>query len=357
MRDTLNLPTTRTWRDIPQPVVPRAMSREGRWRFVMAGLRIAAMVALGLILGWGAWMVMMTVDENAHAMPAAAKATPMKAPELHTDGVLDDAWLTRTLALPKNTSLVELDLGALRARLMADRQVINATLTKHFPDRLIVQLSERSPVARVMTRWMGQERRLLAARDGVLYEGTGYKEALLDTLPWLAGVKITPDGANFKPIAGMDVAAELLAKAQLEAQDLYASWGVISLAKLDSDHKIQVQTKNGCTVYFSTNDDFFHQLARLDYIAEQLGRVPGATATIDLTLGTDVPVRVTPPAETDPAAKPGAATAAAKPVAVQRRAVPPMTFELGGRAPATVHVEQTLFTLPQPQPTRTNREF
>lgn len=344
MRDTLNLPTTRTWRDIPQPVVPRAMSREGRWRLVMATLRVVATVAICVVIGWGAWLVVVSLDANTRAMPAAAKGVPMKPPELHTDGVLDEAWLTQALALPKHASLDELDLARLRARLMTDGQVVNATLTKRFPDRLIVQLTERNPVARVMTRWMGQQRMLLVARDGVLFEGHGYDQALLDTLPWLAGVKIVPAGGRFQPIQGMDVAAELLAKARLETDDLYANWSVISLARLQSDHKIEIQTKDGSVVYFSTTDDFFRQLAKLDYIVAQLARAPNSTAAIDLTLGADVPVTLTPrPAADD--------TPAAERATPARRAVPARDL-----TPAAVRPQQTFFTLPHPQPT-SHREF
>ena len=235
----------------------------------------------------------------------------MKAPELRTDGVLDHAWLARTLALPKNSSLVELDLQTLRQRLLAEDQVTSATLTKHFPDRLIVQITERSPVARVMTRWLDQERALLVARDGVIYAGEGYDPGILQTLPWLDGVKITPIGGHFKPIEGMPIASELLNRARLEAEHLYATWHVVSLARLGSDRKLEVRTRDGLTtIYFSTNDDFFRQLAKLDYITESLAvSANGSKATIDLSLGRDVPVMVTKPNEV-PAPAPSHSTPA-----------------------------------------------
>jgi cell division protein FtsQ len=354
IRDTLNLPATRSWRDIPQPVVPRAMSREGRWRLVMATLRIVALVAVGLVFAWGGWLIFVSLHANVGAMPAAAKSTPLKQTVLRTDGVLDQEWLTRTLALPPHASLVELDLQQLRSRLMGDQQVINATLTKSFPDRLLVQVSERTPVARVMARWLGEEHELLVSREGVIYTGRGYDQSLIDTLPWLDGVSITPDGGVFKPIEGMTQASELLAKARLETENLYADWGVVSLARLQSDHKIEIRTKSGSVVFFSTNDDFFRQLARLDYIVEQLARVPGAKARIDLSLGADVPVTVIPPApdaETPPAAAPEPVAAST----VAERAGAQFGFDLNqtaGRQP-----RQAFFTLPFPQPSTTKREL
>jgi cell division protein FtsQ len=230
-RDHFNLPTARTWRDIPQPVVPRAMSREGRWRFTMSAFRVVLVIAMLGAIGWGAWLVSLSLRRNVDV----AKAAVMKAPELRTDGVLDEAWLTRTLALPPKSSLIELDLQKLRTRLLADDQVVSAELTRNFPDRLIVKISERSPVARIMTQWRGQMQPLLVARDGVLYVGNNYHPDLLATLPWLDGVSITAEGGKPRPIAGMMEVAELLAKARLgagralealhrDAQDLSRPW-------------------------------------------------------------------------------------------------------------------------------------
>lgn len=325
--DALHIPTARTWRDIPQPAVPRAMSREGRWRLMTAALRVAAVVVACAALGWCAWFIAVAVRKDPRAMPRMARTTTLKALELRTDGVLDDAWLTRTLALPGNASLLELDLQALRARLVGDDQVVNATLTRRFPDRLVVQLTERLPIARLMTEWFGRRKMLLVARDGVVFGGMGYQREFLETLPWLDGVVLTPDGGRFRPIEGMTEVAELLAKARLEAEHLYATWQVVSLARLVSDHCIEVRTTErdgSCVIVFTTRDDYFRQLAKLDTIWD---RLQGASARVDLSLGEDVPVMpAAPPAPSPPAAK----------------------------APGS---SQVFFVVPHPQPSRTQREL
>ena len=372
-RDTLNFPTARSWRDIPQPVVPRAMSREGRWRLVMSSLRVGAAVATVTLFVWGAWLVAVSVSENTRAMPAAAKATPMKAPELRTDGVLTDAWLARTLALPRSTSLMELDLQKLQGRLLADNQVLAATLTKKFPDRLIVQIAERGPIARVMVQWMGRQTPLLVARDGVVYAGEGYDRSVLQTLPWLDGVKLTPQGGGFQRLRGMEVVADLLGKARLEAEQLYATWGVVSLARLDTDHQIEVHTKDGLrTIYFTTRDDFFRQLAKLDYIVDSLAaRTPPAKATIDLTFGENVPVMAVPLApeaspagpktEEDVHSPRNTAPANDDDVRFPHSAVAATAAETPrfhfGQQPVTARSEQAFFVLPPSQPRNPHREL
>lgn len=352
-RDTLNFPTARTWRDIPQPVVPRAMSAEGRWRLTLATLRIAGLVLACGLFAWGVRLVYSSLNHSDAAPTTNTRSTPMKAAELRTDGVLDGAWLARTLALPARASLMDLDLVKLQGKLLADRQVVTATLTRNFPDRLIVQISERTPVARVKIELAGEQRTLVVARDGTIYPGSGYDAAMLETLPWLDGVTIAPDGAGFRPIEGMEVAAELLAKARLEAEHLYNTWGVISLKRLAKDQILEVRTKNdACTVYFTARDDFFRQLAKLDYIATQLASAAVVKAKIDLSLSPDVPVTV----ELDPTKETvGTGRPATLPGPTRSAAEMPVRIAWPRATAATPKAEHAFFF--HPQPSKTQREL
>lgn len=305
-KELVTAPTARSWRDIPQPVKPRAMSREGKWRLTTSMLRVtgAAVVIGGA--AWGVWEVTRALQENPQKMPASAKTVAVKNLELKSDGVLGNEWLARTLALPKNTSLMELDLQALRIRLMASGQVKAASLTKSFPDTIKAQVSERSPVARVMADLRGQQTALLVARDGVVFDGVGYEDALLSALPWLDGVKLTRSNDHYLPVEHMGVVAELLARARLDAEHLYKTWQVVSLARLESDGELNVRTKRGTTVVFGANGDFFQQLAKLDYQWEIFATMPTPPAKIDLSLGREVSVAFQPvsasPVGTTPAA-------------------------------------------------------
>jgi cell division protein FtsQ len=289
--DLVNLPHARNWRDIPQEVKPRAMSREGQWRVIASGLRMAGFVVAVLLVGWGVWEVAQALQENPKRMPTAAKSVPVKHLALRTDGRLDAAWLGRALALPKNASLMELDLLQLRSRLLADGQVRTATVARNFPDTLDVQLTEREPVIRLRADLGGDDvRTLLVAKDGVVFEGTGYDYAKLDELPWLAPGRLARSGKKILPIAGMNLVAELLDRAQRETAPLYAQWKVVSLAALESDGEIHVQTKTGTVVVFGANADFFPQLAKLDALSAMLTKAPTSPARIDLSLGREVPV-------------------------------------------------------------------
>ncbi len=323
-KETLNAPSSRSWRDIPQPIKPRVMSREGRWRLTLATVRTALVAALVAGVGFGTWKLVRVLEENSTTIPAGAKRVPLRPPELMTDrgGVLDAAWLERTLALPKRTALMELDLGRLRARVLADRQVITANLRRVFPDRLVVEITERLPVARIMAESHGEQRPWLVARDGFLFSGAGYDPAMLETLPWLAGTRLAWDKEGLRPIAGMEAVADLLAQARFEAPHLYEAWRVVSLARLASDREIEVRTVQGFTLVFDADGGFFRQLAKLDHLWDLMANVPATQARIDLSLGKQVPVvlEVAPLVET-----PRSAPAVTTPIFSIRPAPPSKT--------------------------------
>jgi cell division protein FtsQ len=303
-------PVVRSWRDIPQPVKPRAMSRGGRWRRAMQILRGAGLVICSGVVGGSAWFLIDTVSRAPRELPEVARAGPLRRLELQTSagGVLDRTWLERTLALPRDVTLMELDLERLRSRLLAEGQVESATMAREFPDRLTVRISERTPVARVRLAVAGATRDLLVAPDGFVFQGAGFDATMLAGLPWLGGIALVPEGAGFQPVPGMQPVAQLLADAQFAARDLYQTWMAVSLARLASDRELEVTTRNGTTIIFSTARDFFGQLAKLDYLVEKLADTPAARVRIDLSLGRNVPVLIEPPAAAPDA--PDAATAA-----------------------------------------------
>lgn len=306
----------RSWRDIPQQMSPRALSSEGRRRASLRVLKTTGILVVVGALTWGGFQVAGTLREGPKQQTGAMQSAPVKDLVLVTDGVLNQAWLSHALALPKNTSLMSLDLFQLRNRVLASGQVRSATLTRSFPATLAVNLTERMPVARLSAQDRdGTVQTMLVARDGVVYDGIGYDPAMIATLPWLAGVKLTRVGGTFQPIAGMEPVAELLAKTKLEAEHLYGNWKVVSLARLESDAVIEVTTRDATKIIFGINEDFFRQLANLDAILDAAAAHPEKTLReINLAVGPQVPVAFSDtPAEAVPAA--GRASPPASPAA------------------------------------------
>jgi len=268
------------------------MSPEGRRRVTWSGIRTLAAIAVLGGIAWGGVEITAALQGTPKKFASAAEAVPVKDVVLVTDGVLDQKWLVRTLALPKGATLMGLDLFKLRARVLASGQVHAATLTRTFPATLTVSLAENSPVARVMAQAGADEPRMfLVARDGTVFDGVGFDAEMVGTLPWLDGVKLARKGDAFAPIAGMEAVADLLAKAKLEAEHLYRTWRVVSLARLESDGEIEVRADGVGKILFGTTEDFFRQLARLDSLLDAArAKTDAPIREINLAIGTQVPV-------------------------------------------------------------------
>lgn len=319
-------PPGRSWRSIRQEVAARAMSRRGRRRQRLGWLRLATVALLVAGTATGLYQMAHAWATDRAAFAQAVRSEPVREVVLLTDGVLTVDWVKRTLALPAGTTLMELDLAALRRKLTAHGQVRVAVLTRNFPETLVVTLQERSPVARVRLAEAGSEPRLMTvARDGVVYPPWHYEPALLDSLPWLAGLTVrkAPDG-TYAPIPDFAPVAGLLSRAQLEAPWLYREWETVSLEHLADRDEIVVRTREVPEIVFDRRQDFLAQLARLDLTLErreaamrQQGREL-RFKSVNLALGAQVPVELEP----EPAAR-----TAAPPVAPVRR-----TFDLSSEA-------------------------
>ena len=267
------------------------MSREGRRRVAVGAVR-ATMGAFAIALvSWGAWEMSAVLRERPDWMPEAAKTDRVRSLVLVTDGVLDKNWLAKTLSIPADATLMGLDLDGLHSRLLADAQVQSAAIERNFPDKLVVRISERSPVARLMAQvGGGAPAMMLVSRDGAIFPGTGFDAAMVATLPWLDGVRIVRVGKALSPVEGMKSVSDLLATAKLEAEELYRTWQVISLERLAADGEIEVRTKDGMKVVFGSKEDYLRQIARLDLLVDSNTDPTHPIRTVNLALGSQVPV-------------------------------------------------------------------
>jgi len=281
------------------------MSPEGRRRVKLRILRsVAGAGVLGLI-GWGAWEVATALRTGPGVPPAPARSVPIRDLQLSTDGVLDRAWLERTLALPRGATLMELDLGRLRARLLGSGQVRAASIVRKFPSSLGVAVSERTPVGRLRPAGAGGPAAgLLVARDGVAYEGSGYDPALIQSLPWLDGARAAGAAGGLPQVAGMEVVADLLSRAQLEADPIYRTWESVSLARLQTDGEIEIRSREGLRVIFGTQEDFLRQLAKLDLLLDKAPKPGTRVRLINLAIAGQAAVSTEPIPEAAPTAVP-----------------------------------------------------
>lgn len=315
-------PKNRSWREIPQQVNTRAMSRGGRKRMWRTAFRVTGAVITIALLVSGIVVFTDAFQKNPQKMSAAVNAAQVKEIVLRSDGVLDQRWVTRILALPEEVTLMELDIKALRAKLEAFAQVRSANVRRRFPSTLEVSLAERAPVARVNAQ-IGKEapRSFLVARDGVIFPGIGFGREVRRTMPYLDGVKLVLRGEQFRPIKGMDVIGDLLATARNEAPHLYREWRVVSLARLADEGEIDVKATNVERIVFTTRsrDDFLRQIAQLDVLIDSvrahtdqpvseinlaIGRMSDGRMQVPVTFTDPVPEQETAPTRRSPSLTP-----------------------------------------------------
>ncbi|MFO1451524.1 MAG: FtsQ-type POTRA domain-containing protein [Opitutaceae bacterium] len=294
-RPASNLTVARSWRDIPQEVAPRSMSREGRKRLVMGFVKVGLGLLLTLTLVWAAWELLQTWQNNPTRLAAPVKSAPVRVVKLTTNGVLDEAWVLHRLALPRGVSLMELDLQVLQDALLADHQIRTAVLTRKFPDTLVVTLQERTPVGRIRVQERsGGARDLLVARDGVVFVGINFEPTLVSGLPWLDGITLTPArGGGFNPVLGMETLADLFETAQVNVPLLYRTWRVASLERFSTYGEIVIRTDSIPEITFGLRDNFYTQIALLDAVLAETQSKP--VQSINLSFGKkQVPVVFAP---------------------------------------------------------------
>ncbi len=313
-QSTLNPPTTRSWRDIPQPVRREQLGREGKKRWILAAGNIVGLILVLGAAGWGAYEIFNLWSTNPTRITAPTKGVPIRDFVVRTDGVLDKAWVQRTLELPKGTSLMELNLADLKRRLEESGQVSKAVLERRFPDVLAVTLQERTPVAQVRALIGNADPvSFMVSRDGTVYSGFGYDPAMAGGLPYIDGVKLIREGSAFVPIEGMEAVADLLGTAQASAPALYRSFKIVSLARFALDRTLTVKSTDVEVITFgASQDSFYRQIARLDYILEETRRqnTAGQLKSVNLAVGDkQVPIAFETAANDRDSARSAASTA------------------------------------------------
>ncbi len=264
------------------------MSGEGRKRLAFATLKTIGIIAIVCTSLWGGYELLRLWQQDPVKLKAPVKSSPVREIVLQSDGPLDHAWVERTLALPKGIDLMELDLYALRERLLSHPQVRTAVLARKFPDKLSIVIEERMPVARLR---VPQSDSSLAdyfvSRDGYVFPGINFGAERAALLPYLDGLTLKRAGKGFAPVDGMETVSDLLGTARNNTFELYTRWRVVSLARLATDGVIVVHASDIPAITFGTRDAFLKQLAQLDLIVDRSRAQPEGRplASVDLSVG------------------------------------------------------------------------
>lgn len=260
-----------SWRGISQSVNPRVMSAPGRRRLGMNIVRATfTVVVMAGLVSAGVYLVQ-GFDRPAETLAPVVKSEPLREIIVLTDGVLTETWARESLNLPEGIALMAVDLDAARAMLLRTGQVKSAVVARDFPDTLVVTIEERVPVIRIMAAIEpGKLEPLVVSRDGTVYRPINNNPAMLQSLPWLDGVRLTRQADGFVPLAGIDQVSDLILTAQQEAPHLAAEWRVVSMEEAP---RLVVRTRDIKQIVFDTVN-MRRQLAWLDHILDQESRQP-----------------------------------------------------------------------------------
>ncbi|HYO41113.1 MAG TPA: FtsQ-type POTRA domain-containing protein [Nocardioidaceae bacterium] len=214
------------------------------WRPVVAGL-----VLLGLVVA-GAWLVFLS--------PVLAVA----GVQVHGSSVLTPAAVRRAAAVPTGAPLATVDLDAVRERVRRLPAVEDADVSRSWPDRVRVDVTERRAVA------------VLETADGGRLEGLDGRGVVFrqfaerpDDLP------VVRRGESGDPIDdGGEVDADALAEAATVAASLPAALAArVAHVEVHTVDRITLRLRGGREVRWGSADDSATKAHVLEVLLEQPG--------------------------------------------------------------------------------------
>ena len=274
------------------------------WRRTLLGFgKVLLLVTLLGGVGYGFWLGREFLAEQSGPVDLTGPAVPIASVSFKSNGVLGTSWLNECLDFPEGTTLMDMDLRALQAKLEAKPQIATARLKRLFPDALRVEVMERKPVFRLGIRPRGGKPELwLVSRDGVVYRGQNYSYASLTILPWLAldPATLRRDGnGGYKAIAELEFVSPLLELVRRDYPELYRDWSKVSFLRPGADPSdpgayVQVQAGKVKRIRFAPRD-YADQLRRLKYLLLDPGfRGAPSIESINLSHGRSVFARIRP---------------------------------------------------------------
>ncbi len=280
---------SQSWRElagVPRKRINSPQARKRRRRKWLK-LAVAFLLLIGFAAGvfWLGWLI----RDREEPIQISTPSREIERIVFDTDGVLPDKWLGSVIRLPRGTTMMEVDIHAIKASLESELQVVSASVERVFPGTLRISVREREPIMRMAVEGPdGRPEQRIVARDGTIYRGVGYPRSALASLPFLQPHQRS-DG-SIRPLRGIERVAELLREARQHYPEFYSTWQVVSLENYSGDASlfgevIQVRSRHIPQIIFGASADFGMQLDRLEVILEHVrDRGNPSIERVDLSL-------------------------------------------------------------------------
>jgi len=168
---------SKSWRDLPQSrssksVTPQARQRQRlilyRMSFALAGFALFAALACAITYQY---------IKKPSIISFGGPSYEISNKFFRTDGVLTHDWMVRCINLPSKSSLMDVDIHAIEARLESQGQVAHASVKRIFPDAILVEIQERKPILRIRVSKKGSGHKdYLLGNDGTIFSSASYPD-------------------------------------------------------------------------------------------------------------------------------------------------------------------------------------
>ncbi|MEM1221327.1 MAG: FtsQ-type POTRA domain-containing protein [Verrucomicrobiota bacterium] len=259
-----------SWQNLTKPTKKRVNSPQAKKRRRQHQIKIAGAVLVGLaFVLFGVWGVAALREQEA-SIEIKSPSEKIERIIFNTNGVLPDDWIGRVLGLKSGTTMMEVDIYGLKAKIESYGQVKRVSVERVFPSDLQINIEEHIPVMRLAFESKDGTRSFkIVGADGSIYQGEGYPKSVLRELPFVMPY-VLPDG-SFEPMRGIEEVSKLIELAKFTQPKVYRMWDVISLQNYSGDLElpgqvIEVRSKLVPRILFAAAADYERQLERLVYI-------------------------------------------------------------------------------------------
>lgn len=270
-----------------------SQTRAARIRLAGLGLSVTVALVVVLFLLWrgGEWALDCLVYKN--------EAFAIQKIDVQTDGVIAPENIRRWALVKPRENLLALDLARIKRDLELVPWIQSAAVERVLPRTLRLQITEREPVAKVLTTQMTSR----GDSESVIYQldETGYLMLPLD--PRLRAASPTLTNDSLPIISGIN-ASDLRPGRRVESPQVLAALNLITafdrspmvgLAELErinvaAPEVLEVITSHASQVTFSLSG-FETQLNRWRLVYDQYQKLGRAIATLDLSIANNVPLR------------------------------------------------------------------
>jgi len=263
----------------------RARIRAQR-RTRLVSLSLAGL-ALFAALGWGAWRGLRWSARHFFAENNAFRVRDISVES--TGNLLSPGFVVDYLHLARDQNLLGIDIARLRRELELRPEVERAEVGIALPDRLVVRIVERTPVASLAAGTL----RYQVDRRGIVMDLLSLRRLsdeqrkAIEGLPLITGATVA-DMRILRPVISPEIHRALALFQRADRGDLLAG---LDLRSVDVSRKgfLVVTTADGCRAKLAMTD-LDQQLRRWIAVLRDARARALRVATIDLSLGQDVPV-------------------------------------------------------------------